>query len=152
MPESDAASDVFCETTKLLMHRLADRFQRLKPRAALGDVNAQALRRGVIHHGEDGHPAFGQGEAHRGVDAPHRVGPLGQDRAVVALRLNRLRLPLRRQQIVLAHQPQDAPHRGAHLAHPQPRPHLAVAFAMEGRLLDGAKDLGQELFIAVATL
>jgi hypothetical protein len=41
MPESDAASDVFCETTELFTHRLADRFQRLKPRAALGDVNAR---------------------------------------------------------------------------------------------------------------
>jgi hypothetical protein len=73
----DAASYVFCKTTELFTHRLADRFQRLKPRAALGDVNAQAFRRGVIHHGEDGHTAFGQGEAHRGVDAPHLVGPLG---------------------------------------------------------------------------
>jgi hypothetical protein len=83
---------------------------------------------------------------------PHLVGPLGQDRAVLALGPNRLRLPLRSQQAVLAHQPQHAPHRGVHLAHPQPRPHLAVAFAVEGRLLDGAPDLGQEVLIAEASL
>ena len=49
MPESDAASYVFCKTTELFTHRLADRFQRLKPRAALGDGNARDFRRGVIH-------------------------------------------------------------------------------------------------------
>jgi len=41
MPESDAASHVFGEAAKLFTHRLADRFQRLKPRAALGDGNAR---------------------------------------------------------------------------------------------------------------
>jgi len=49
MPDFHAASDVFYETTRLLMHRLADRFQRLEPRAALGDGNARDSRRGVIH-------------------------------------------------------------------------------------------------------
>ena len=39
-----------------------------------------------------------------------------------------------------------------HLAHPQPRPDLAVAFAMEGRLVDGAADLSQKLLIAVTSL
>jgi len=70
----------------------------------------------------------------------------------VALRLDRSRLPLRRQQVILTHQPQHAAHRGAHLAHPRPSPHLAVAFAMEGRLLDRAPDLGQGGFIAVSRL
>jgi hypothetical protein len=41
MPESDAASHDFGEAAKLFTHRLADRFQRLEPRAALGDVNAR---------------------------------------------------------------------------------------------------------------
>ena len=89
------------------MHRPADRFQRLEPRAALGDVNAQALRRGVIHHRENRHSAIGLGEANRGVDAAHRVGPLGQDRAVVALRLDRLRLM--RENDLLAPQRQPQP-------------------------------------------
>jgi len=40
----------------------------------------------------------------------------------------------------------------AHLAHPQPRPHLAVAFAMEGRFLDGAPDLGEQFLVTVAGL
>ena len=49
MPESDAASHAFGEAAKLFMHRLADRFQRLESRAALGDENARDFRRGVIH-------------------------------------------------------------------------------------------------------
>jgi hypothetical protein len=52
-------------------------------------------------------------------------------------------MPLGRQHAVLAHQPRHAPRRGVHVAHTQPGPRLAVAFAMEGRFLDGAPDLGQ---------
>ena len=111
MPQPHAASDAFRETAKLLVHRAAHWLERLEPRAPLGDMNAQAFRCGVIHHGEYGHTAFGQGEASRGVDAPHLVGPLGQDRAVMALRLDRLRLPVGRQQVVCAHQPQHAAQR-----------------------------------------
>jgi len=136
----------------MFLDLLTNRLERLEPRAPLGDVDAQAFRRGVVHHGEYGHTAFVQGEANRGVDGLHRVGPLGQDRAVVALRLDRLRLPLQRQQIVLAHQPQHPAHRRANFAHTKPRPHLAVAFTMEGQLLDGPPDLGQEVIIAVASL
>ena len=76
----------------------------------------------------------------------------GKAGTVLALPLGRLRLPLRRQQMVVAHQPQHAPHRRAHLAHPQPRLHLAVGFAMEGRLLDVAPDLDHEVFITRASL
>jgi len=41
MPQPDAASHAFGEAAKLFTHRLADRFQRLEPRAALGDGNAR---------------------------------------------------------------------------------------------------------------
>jgi hypothetical protein len=71
------------------------------PRLGTGMPETSAVARST--HGENRHPAIGHGEANRGVDAPHRVGPLGQDRALVALRLNRLRLPLRRQQAVVPH-------------------------------------------------
>jgi hypothetical protein len=70
----------------------------------------------------------------------------------MVLRLERLRLPLWRQQAVWVHQPQHAAYRGAHLAHPQPSPHPPVAFAMGGRFLDGARDFVQEVLIALASL
>jgi len=84
--------------------------------------------------------------------ASTQAPPLGHNRAFVVLRLDRLRLPLRRRQMVGAHQPQHAPQRRAHLAHTQPGPHLAVAFATEGRFLDRATDFGQEIIIAAASL
>jgi hypothetical protein len=41
MPGSDAAGHAFGEAAELLVHRAADRFQRLESRAALGDGNAR---------------------------------------------------------------------------------------------------------------
>jgi hypothetical protein len=52
---------------------------------------------------------------------PHiSIGTPGRDGSLVPLGLGRLRLPLRRQQVVFPHQPQLARLRGAHLAHTQP--------------------------------
>ena len=56
------------------------------------------------------------------------------------------------EQLMLAHQAEHAPQRRSHAGHAQPRPYLAVAFAMEGRGLDRAPDLADELLIAVARL
>ncbi|MGC8884811.1 MAG: hypothetical protein ACP5UT_18465, partial [Bryobacteraceae bacterium] len=54
---------------------------------------------------------------------PHiSLGALGQNRSLVPLRLDGLRLPLRRQQLVLAHQAQHAPQGGAHVTMAQPKP------------------------------
>jgi len=52
------------------------------------------------------------------------------------------------EQLVLSHQAQHAPQGSAYAAEAQPRPHLAVAFAVEGRFLDRAPDLADELLIA----
>jgi hypothetical protein len=68
------------------------------------------------------------------------------------LRPGRLRLPLRRQQLLLAPQPQHTRLRIPHTSLPQRPPHLAVAFAGEGRLLDRLPDLAEELLIRVAYL
>ena len=152
MAQLHAPGDALGEASELFAHRLAHRLQRLEPRAATGHVDAQAAGRAVADHGEDGKLSIPESEASRGVDAPHLVGPPGQDGSLVPLRLDRLRLPLRRQQFVLAHQAQHAPQRRPHAGQPQPRPNLAVAFAVEGRGLDRAPDLPGELLIRVARL
>jgi hypothetical protein len=51
---------------------------------------------------------------------------------------------------VFAHQPQHAPLGGTHPRQPQPRPHLAVTLAMEGRSGDGLRDLAGEFLVRVA--
>jgi hypothetical protein len=150
VPQPHASRDGFAESTELFLHGLPPWLEGFQPRAAFGCLNAQAIGRIVVDHSEDRHLAILSRKARRRVDAPHLVGPLGEDRAVVALGLDRLRLPPGRQQAVLAHQLQHAPLGRAHARQPQPRPHLAVALAMEGRAGDGLRDLASEFFIAVA--
>jgi hypothetical protein len=114
VPHEDASRDGFAESTKLLLYGLPHGLEGLKARAALGCVNAQAVSRIVVDHSKDRHLAVLSRKTRRRVDAPHLVGPFGEDRSIVALGLGWLRLPLRRQQPVFAHQPQHAPLGGTH--------------------------------------
>ncbi len=75
----------------------------------------------VVDEGKEGDLPIAEGEAGRGVNAPQLIGPLGQDRALVPLRLDEQRLPLRRQPLVFAHQPQQARLGGPHAGQPRPR-------------------------------
>jgi hypothetical protein len=54
----------------------------------------------VVDHSKDHHLAVLGRKTRRRVDAPHLVGPFGEDRSIVALGLDRLRLSPRRQQAV----------------------------------------------------
>ena len=84
----------------------------------------------VVDRDEDrGLALAGQGRGQIG--APHRVDPLGADRAVVGLRAVRPADPAWRLQAMLAHQAQDAALGGADAGEAQPRPDLAVALAVE---------------------
>jgi hypothetical protein len=145
-----ASRDGFAESTKLLLSGLPHGLEGFKPRAAFGCVNAQAIGGIMVDYGEDRHLAILSRKTRRRVDAPHLVGPFGEDRAIVALGLDGLRLSPGRQQAVLAHQPQHAPLGGTHARQPQARPHLAVTLAMEGRAGDGLRDLAGEFFVGVA--
>ena len=148
MTQLDAQGDAFAEASELLAHGLAHRLHRLEPRAATGHMDAQTAGRAVVDPGEDRNLSIPESEAGLGVDAPHLVGPLGHDGAFVPLSLDRLR----RHQLMLAHQAEHAPQRGAHAGQMQARPNLAVAFAVEGRLVNRAPDLAGELVIRVARL
>ena len=84
----------------------------------------------VIDRDEDrGLALAGQGRGQ--VGAPHLVDPLGADGAVVGPRAVRPADPARRQQTMLAHQPQDAALGGADAGEAQPCPDLAIALAVE---------------------
>ena len=88
-------------------HALAERLERLEARGAARGVDAQAFRRAVIDRHEDrGLALADQGRGQ--IRAPHRVHPLGADRAVVGPRAVRPADPARGEQVVRPHQPQDS--------------------------------------------
>src|SRR5918996_1099539 len=129
--ELEAAGDARAEGAEAGTHSLAQRLERLEPGRPAGGVDADAFRRAVIDRDEDrGLPLAGHGRGQ--VGAPHLVDPLRADRPVVGLRAVRPTDPVRRQQVVLAHQPQDAAFGGADAGEAQPRPDLAMALAVEG--------------------
>ena len=122
--------DALGEGAEAGAHALAQRLERLEAGRPAGGVDADAFGRAVIDRDEDrGLALAGQGRGQ--VGAPHRVDPLGADRAVVGLRAVRPADPARRQQAVLPHQPQDAALGGADAGEAQPRPDLAMALAVE---------------------
>lgn len=149
MTQIHAEGDSFREAAELFAHRLAHWLQRLEPRAAFGGVDAKAVGRVTVEPGGNSHLSIPESEARRGVDAAHLVGLLGQDGPLVPFRFDGRRLPLRRQQLVFAHQPQHAPQGGAHASQAQPRPHLAVAIAVKGLLRNRAPDLAHQLLVRV---
>jgi len=128
MAQPQGGGDARLETAVDGPHTLADRLERLEPRRRLGGVQAQAFERVVVDQGEDRDRTLSWRPGRRCVGGPHHVGRLGDDRAIVRARsLGRARA-LRRQQRVLAHQPQHTGPTGPHIAFPtQPRPDLAMA-------------------------
>ena len=125
-----AIRDALAEGAETGAHGLAQRLERLETRRAAGSVDAQALGRGVIDGDEDrGLALAGQGRGRIG--APHLVDPLGADGAVVGLRAVPSPDPAGCEQVMVAHQPQDAALGGADTGEAQPRPDFPVAFTME---------------------
>ena len=61
------------EPSEVLMHALAERFQRFEVRGPLDGMNAHTLGRAMVHGGEDGDLAVLKGDRSRGVDAPNPV-------------------------------------------------------------------------------
>ena len=128
--QGEPPASVRREAAEVLGEALRHRLQGGEAVAPIADVAPDYLAAVVIDGGE--HPAHALlGGLHaRAVGAPHEVGGVGGDAAVV---LDALALPRspRGEQAVLAHQAQHAPPRGAHAADAQARPDHAVAFAGE---------------------
>ena len=144
--DAEACGHVLANGSEALDHALPDRLERLVARPAQRRVDACALRRAMIHRDEHRDLAMLRGEARRHVIRhrprtdggrwliPHRVDPLGDDRAVVVARAAGAAHPARRREAVLTHQAAHALLGGAQAPVAQPRPDLAVALAVEGAL------------------
>src|SRR3954462_13605805 len=91
-------------------------------------------------HGRQALAGVGRAE----VRSLHRVHRLRDDGPVVAARATRRSDPPRGKQVVLAHEPQYPALRGPHPSKAQPRPDLAVTFAVEGASGKDGADRGEQ--------
>src|SRR5262249_18522373 len=130
---------------------LADRLQGFEAVARFRGVDADALRRAVIHRDEDAHLALLGGHRRGHIGAPHLVRAFGDDRAVVGLRAMRMSDALRGLQTVLPHQPPDSLLGGPDALVAEPCPDLAVPLAMERRLGEDAADVAHEFLVRAGT-
>src|SRR5918992_479312 len=114
---------------ELLADRHADGLDRLEAGAELRHVPAEQLGVPVLGDAEQPDLAILDGGDLGAVAGPHDVRRRGDDVPVVRP-VGPGSGPMRRQQGVLAHQPQHAPARHPDAVHrAQPGPHLAVALA-----------------------
>src|ERR1019366_5167712 len=82
------------------------------------------------------------------IGTPHDIGPLGDDGARV-LFARGLPASIRTQELVFPHDPKNSLARDTDLIHDsQPRPHLAVAFALKRRASQVSSNLAQQFGIA----
>ena len=129
----EAAGGVAAEVAELLPDRHADGLERLVAGAALAHVPAESLGVPVLGDGEEPDLAIADSGDLGGIGRPHQVRRVCDDAAVVRLGRAALRA-VRRQQGVLAHQPQHPLARDPDaVQHPQPRPYLAMSLAVPGR-------------------
>src|SRR5690349_7774621 len=144
MSQCQAPGGAGTDMTEHLAHRHADGLDGGVAVAAFGNVPAEYFGVPVLDHPEQPHLAVLDGGDLSRIDSPHDVRRLGDDLAVVRSGLAGAG-PIRRQQAVVAHQPQhplardpDAVH------HPQPGPYLAMALAMPGRTGEIGADCHQQ--------
>jgi len=109
---------------------LRHRLQGGEAVAALADVMADDLGVEVVDGREHPAHALVGGEHARAIGAPHHVGGVGGDGALVG-GASPLAYTTRREQAVLTHEGKHAPPRAAHPGDAQARPDHAVALAAE---------------------
>src|SRR5690349_3430300 len=128
-------------------HRLRDRLEGGEATAIARHVMADHLGIEMIERGEDPYPPVLDRLYHAGVGAPEHIGCVGQDGAVMIVGRAR-RAAKRREQMVLAHQPEHpvAPHVEPK-AIAQAGPDLAMALTMEGRRGNVSLDGGNQISV-----
>src|SRR5215211_1848997 len=145
--EREAAGGAGGELTELLADGHADGLGGLVAGAGLCHVPAQQLGVPVLGDAEQPHLAVPDGGDPGGVGGPHHVRRRGDDVTVVR-RLALLAGAVRRQQGVLAHQPQGALARHPDaVAHAQAGPDLAVPLAGPGRAREVGSDRRQQILV-----
>src|SRR4030095_4039684 len=150
--DPEPASDVFRESPDLLPHALPQRLERGPAIADLRGVPPHELIDAVIDSAEEPAPAVLGGVEARLGGAPHLTGPRGGDRASVRwIAIRRAQAP-GREQVMHAHQPQDALTADGQAPMRQARPHLAIPSAGERRRREHSVDGRDDLGIAVRGL
>jgi len=81
--QAEPLGDRLLVVAELLPHALAHRLQGLKARAVAGGVQPHALAGAMVHRQEDGGHTLGRPAA-GGISAPHLVGAVGRDVALMA--------------------------------------------------------------------
>lgn len=133
----------------------------LEPVGTRVGMDADAFGGAIIHRDEHRSQPL-TGERGRQIGAPHGVGRLGDDRtakranaassgqrasAIVAAWAARRTHASWCQQVILAHQPEHPTQRHADTGAPQPRPDLAMSFAVEGTGGEHGSDRCRQIFI-----
>ena len=132
---------------ELLAHRHAESLNRLVAGAMFGHVPAEHLGIPVLDDAEQPDLAVRNGGDLRGVDRPHDVRRLSDDVPVMQ-RLRPRTGAVRREQAVLAHEPQHPLTRNPDAVHrPQPGPDLAVALAGPWRAGEISADGREQVFV-----
>jgi len=144
VPQAETRGDRCLVPAELLAHALSDGFQGLEAGPPASGMQADALASAMVDGQEDGADSFG-GPGAGGVGAPHLVGPVGRDPAVVQVRLRLSARTVGRQQVGGPHEAQDALPGGPDARNAQASPGLAVALAQERRLLDDEPDVVRHL-------
>ena len=81
--ELQSFGDVFFEAPEVFTDALSDRLESLKAVGRLGGVNAHTLARAVVDRDKHGGSALVDRGCHSQVGAPHLIGLLGRNRAIV---------------------------------------------------------------------
>ncbi len=118
-----------CECPELPADAVADRFQGFDARGLRRGMAPDAFKRAVIDRHEDGDRAVLQRDGAGGIVAPHLIGLVGDDGAVVGLRPQDPLGPARGQEAGLSHQAEDPELGGANPLRAEARPDLAMPFA-----------------------
>jgi hypothetical protein len=105
MPETESFCDVLFKGSKVLTDALPDRLERLKTISRLRGVNAHALARAMADRDKHGGCTFFDRECLSYVGAPHLIGFLGRNRAIVEATLTPSSWT--RLEPIFAHQPAD---------------------------------------------
>src|SRR5262249_19394659 len=151
-PDGQTARHVLTEPAEGVVDALANRLERRPPIPELRGVPTHDFVEMVIDRPAKPAPALPLGVEPCRIGAPHPVGSIGDDRAVVRRVAIRRAQPTRRQQPVAAHEPQHALPAQGQPPVGQARPDLPIAFPVEGAGSEHGTDRLDHLGIALPRL
>src|SRR5215210_7292223 len=142
--ERQTGGDALAVPVEVLADTLAERLEGLEAGALAGGMDADALGGELVDRDEDRRSTLG-GPGGGGVDPPHRIRAVRDDRAVVRGGAVRLARPRRGQEVRLTHESEHARLAGPDPGQAQACPDLPVALADERRPRQDRTDLVGQL-------